>query len=266
MYERSPFDLTGLKGLVTGCGDANGIGFASAKMLVGLGARVFITSTSGRIFERAAELHSARASVDAGVADLTIASQARAVVEQAAANGLDFVVNNAGMTSISRDAHSLGESAGIEDIDTDGWHAALDRNLDTALHVTQAAIPYLKQSECGRIVFVSSVTGPLMAMNNEVAYATAKAGLLGLTKATALDLSSYNITANAVLPGWIATSSQTSIEAREGDASPLGRSGRPSEVAAAIAWLCSRAASYVTGQAIVVDGGNSIREMRSLDS
>lgn len=265
MYERSPFDLTGLKGLVTGCGDPDGIGFATARMLLGLGARVFITSTSGRIYDRAAELHSIRASVDAGVADLTNPAEARAIVEQAAASGLDFVVNNAGMTSISQDANATGESAGIENISIEGWHAALDRNLDTAMNVTQSALPYLKESVSGRIVFVSSVTGPVMAMPHEVAYATAKAGLVGMARAVALDVAEYNMTANAVLPGWISTGSQSAAELNEGNASPLRRNGTPQEIASAIAWLCSRSASYITGQAIVVDGGNSIREMRALD-
>lgn len=262
MLQRTPFDMTGLSGLVTGAGDPRGIGFATAKLLVSLGARVFITSTTGRIFERASELHGPRVQIDAGTADLTVASQARAIVQQAAADGLDFVVNNAGMTSSSRDAFKNGETGSIEDIAEDGWHAALDRNLDTAFHVTQAAIPFLKSSDSGRIVLMSSVTGPVMAMKNDVAYATAKAGLIGMTRSLALDLAKYNITANAVLPGWIETGSQTAEEALEGRSTPLGRSGSADEVASLCAWLCSRQAGYITGQAIVVDGGNSIQEMR----
>ena len=264
MTQRSPFDFTGLTGLVTGAGDPRGIGFATAKMLVGLGARVFITSTTGRIYERAAELHGPRSQIDAGVADLTVASQARAIVQQAAVDGLDFVINNAGMTSSSRDAHKNGETGSIEDITEDGWHAALDRNMDTALHVTQAAVPFLKSSESGRIVVMSSVTGPVMAMDNDLAYATAKAGLVGMVRSLAVDLAKYSITVNAVLPGWIETGSQTLAEEVEGLATPLGRSGQPEEIASVCAWLCSRGAGYITGQSIVVDGGNSIREMRSL--
>ena len=265
MSERSPFDLSGLKGLVTGAGDPNGIGFATAKMLISLGASVFITSTTGRIFERAAELQGPRVRVDAGIADLTVANQAQSLVEQAAIDGLDFVINNAGMTSKSMDASKTGEMGSIAELSLDGWHASLDRNLDTAFNVTHAAVPHLKQSTAGRIVFVSSVTGPVMAMPNDVAYAAAKAALVGLMRAIALDLAPHSITANAVLPGWIATGSQTEEERREGEVTPLGRSGSPREVASAIAWLCSRSASYMTGQAIVVDGGNSIREMRTLD-
>lgn len=263
MVERSPFDLSGLRGLITGAGDADGIGFATAKMLSALGARIFITSTTGRIYERAASLHGPRVQIDAGVADLTDPEQAQSIVAQAASDGLDFVVNNAGMTSKSLDAAASGEIGSIENVSLDGWSLSLQRNLDTAFHVTQAALPYLKQSDHGRLVFVSSVTGPLMAMEGDVAYATAKAAVVGMMRSIALDVAKYRITVNAVLPGWIATGSQTAIEREEGIATPLARSGTAAEVAASIAWLCSRPAAYVTGQTIVIDGGNSIREMRS---
>ncbi|MEN9710437.1 MAG: hypothetical protein RL441_429 [Actinomycetota bacterium] len=263
MVERSPFDLSGLRGLVTGAGDPDGIGFAAAKMLVSLGARVFITSTTGRIFDRAASLHGPRVHIDASVADLTDPAQAHSIVEQAAVDGLDFVINNAGMTSKSFDAGNSGEIGTIENLSLDGWRLSLQRNLDTAFHVTQAALPYLKNSDSGRLIYVSSVTGPLMAMEGDVAYAAAKAAVVGMMRSVALDVSQYAITANAVLPGWIATSSQTDVEKVEGESTPLRRSGTPTEVASAIAWLCSRHSGYVTGQTIVVDGGNSIREMRA---
>jgi 3-oxoacyl-[acyl-carrier protein] reductase len=86
--------------------------------------------------------------------------------------------------------------------------------------------------------------------------------MVGLMRAVALDYARYGITANAVAPGWIATGSQTDHEARQGAATPLGRSAVPEEVAAAVAWLASPGGGYVTGQCIVVDGGNSIAEER----
>ena len=110
---------------------------------------------------------------------------------------------------------------------------------------------------------VTSVTGAVMAMKNEVSYAAAKAGLTGLMKALALDEAPGGLTVNAVAPGWIATASQTDAEVREGLVTPIGRSGTPEEVAAAIAFLASPAASYITGQTLVVDGGNSIAEERA---
>jgi 3-oxoacyl-[acyl-carrier protein] reductase len=110
---------------------------------------------------------------------------------------------------------------------------------------------------------VSSVTGAVMAMRNQPVYAAAKAGMVGLTKSIALDEAKYGITCNAVLPGWIATESISDAEKLNGNSVPMGRGGTPDEVAALIAWLATAEASYITGQAIVIDGGNSIMEERS---
>jgi len=101
-----------------------------------------------------------------------------------------------------------------------------------------------------------------MANRADVAYAAAKAGMVGLARALAVDEARHGITANSVAPGWIATGSQLREEAADGERVPLGRSGTPDEVAAAIAWLCTPGAAYTTGQVLVVDGGNSVGEQR----
>jgi 3-oxoacyl-[acyl-carrier protein] reductase len=248
------FSLQGKVALVTGAGAKEGIGFASARALRELGAELWITATSDRIHERAKEI-----GAESFVGDLSD----EGVVDELKSkiSNLDILVNNAGMTSISRPAGG-GEAASLDQVNFDDWHKGLARNVDTAFLVTRAFLPTLRKSQSGRIIMMSSVTGPVMAMKEQPVYATAKAALIGLTKSLALDEASHGITCNAVLPGWIATEAITEIEKKNGLSVPIGRGGAPEEVAAIVAFLASSEASYLTGQALVVDGGNSIKEER----
>ena len=118
----------------------------------------------------------------------------------------------------------------------------------------------MRNRKYGRIVNVASASGPVQAFVGDIGYHAAKAGMIGLTKAVALETAKEGITVNAVAPGWIATGSQTPVEAEAGKRTPIGRSGTPEEVAAVLAWLATPAASYVTGQMFVVDGGSSLQE------
>jgi 3-oxoacyl-[acyl-carrier protein] reductase len=256
------FDLSGRVAVVTGAGGLDGIGFATARLLAELGAAVMISATTARIQDRASELRSAGFDAAGVAGDLTEGGAASGLVSAALERWgrLDIVVNNAGMISAAVPAF---ESGTVESMDLVTWQAALARNLTTAFLVTKAALPPMTARGWGRIIMVASVTGPVMAMRADVGYASAKAGMVGLTRAIAVDAARHAITVNAVAPGWIATSSQTPEEHSEGQATPAGRSGSPGEVAAAIAWLASPGASYITGQCLVVDGGNSIAEQRA---
>lgn len=247
--------------LITGVGAVNGIGFACAKAFIDQGAQVVITSLSNRATERAAELGNRAAALCGDLSDVEFAHQ---LVDYAVSvmGGIDVVVNNAGMTSVLAPMAETGESNSLAEISEAAWHGAISRNLDSVFYLTKAALAELRKSDAGRVVAIASVTGPVMAMRNEAAYAAAKAGVVGLIRSLALDEGKYGITANAVSPGWIETDSQTENEARQGSATPLGRSGSPAEIASAVIWLASDSASYITGQNLVIDGGNSIAEER----
>jgi len=254
-------DLTGRVALVTGAGSPTGIGFAVCRRLGELGATVALTATTDRVHDRVRDLEQAGVRAIGLIADLTDPAAAEdvvAVVVQQAGT-LDILVNNAGMVSVSdNDAHS----GGIDGLPYDVWQRSLRRNLDTAFLMTKATVPAMRRNGWGRIVMVSSVTGPVMAARGDSAYAAAKAALIGLVRSLAVDLAVDGITANAVAPGWIATGSQTANEAREGELIPMRRSGTPDEIAWPVVWLCTPGAAYVTGQCLVVDGGNSVAEER----
>ena len=257
----SSFDLRGRSALVTGAGSPTGIGFATAQLLIEMGASVLITSTTDRIHDRVDELRALGATATGLVGDLTDPQTSRELVATALQTWgrLDVVVQNAGMTSLAAPSYEAGT---IDELANDQWRLSLTRNLDSTFYVAKACLPVMTSAKWGRLVLVSSVTGPVMAMHGNPAYAAAKAGMVGLARALAVDSASRGVTVNAVAPGWIQTGSQTHSEYDHGMRTPLGRSAHPSEVAAAICWLASPGASYVTGQCVVVDGGNSIAEER----
>jgi 3-oxoacyl-[acyl-carrier protein] reductase len=248
------FSLIGKTALVTGAGSANGIGFASARALRELGAEVFITSTTDRIIQRASEIGG-----HGLVADLMKEEHVAGLAQQI--KNTDILVNNAGMTSMSAPMNS-NEAVDVASLDLENWRQGMARNLETSFLVSKYFLPSLRKSSAGRIIMISSVTGHVMAMRNQPVYAAAKAAMVGLTKSIALDEAKNGITCNAVLPGWITTESISEEEKKQGFSVPMGRGGTADEIAALVAWLATTEASYITGQAIVVDGGNSIQEER----
>jgi 3-oxoacyl-[acyl-carrier protein] reductase len=255
-----PF-LQGQMAIVTGTGSASGIGFAIARGLLSLGAQVAITSTTERIHERARELDTSGKKVLGIVADLTEESAARRIVDMAMERSgrIDVLVNNAGMaqTGQALEGKTLRESSYAD------WQRQIEITLHTAFLMTRAVLPAMTQRKYGRIVNVTSVTGPLVSNRGSAAYGAAKAAMDGMMRAVALETALDGITINGVAPGWIATASSTEAERIAGLHTPIGRAGTPEEVAAAVCFLASKAASYITGQCLVVDGGNILQENKS---
>jgi 3-oxoacyl-[acyl-carrier protein] reductase len=253
--------LAGRVALVTGVGSAEGIGFAIAERLVRYGASVAITSTSDRVHDRARELGRDGGSVSGQIADLTdrVATSRLVRAVENEYGPIEILVNNAGMTQVG----VADADAPVHELAPSEWDRQLAITLTTAFNVVHEVLGSLIDRGWGRIVNVSSVTGPIVSYAGVAPYAAAKAGMDGLTRTLAVELGPHGITVNSVAPGWIATASSSQSELRSGQFTPIGRPGTPEEVAAAVAFLTTPAASYITGHTLVVDGGNTVQDDHS---
>ena len=242
--------------LVTGAGARDGIGHAIARRLAKRGMSVAIAGASARIHDRANELRAEGFQVTSHVADLTKAGDVSRL--RAEVGSVDVLINNAGMGSVAAPALQRRFMT-LTEAD---WDAGIDVTLKTAFLVTKAFLEDMTEKGLGRVVNIASVTGPLVSNEGEAAYSAAKAGLVGMTHALALEVARFGVTVNAVAPGWVETGASTDEERIAARHTPPGRAGRPEEIAAAVAFLASEEASYVNGALLVVDGGNILQESK----
>jgi 3-oxoacyl-[acyl-carrier protein] reductase len=241
------FDLTGKTALVTGA--SGGIGSAVAKALAAQGARVALSGTNpGKLAGVAAEIGGDCVTLPCDLSDAAAVDALVPSAVEALGGRLDILVNNAGVTRDNLAMRMKDEE----------WETVIRVNLEAAFRLARASLRPMMKQRWGRIVSVTSVVG-VTGNPGQANYAASKAGLIGMSKALAQEVASRNVTVNCVAPGFITSAMTDVLPDAQKDALnariPAGRMGTGDEIAAAVVYLASDEAAYVTGQTLHVNGG-----------
>lgn len=243
-------------------GASKGIGKSIAEVFANEGARVILVSRTPELLAQLTEeIRKKGKEADFIVADVTREEDMQRMANEVMKKykRIDVLLYNAGIYPISR----------IDVMTSKEWHEVLDTNLTGAFYAVKACLPFMKEQKYGRILFTSSISGPRVGLPGVAHYTASKAGLDGFMKTIAIELAKYNITVNAVEPGNIISDGFEELgeehKAKMTRAIPLGRLGNPEEVAYAHLFLASDQAAYITGQSIVVDGGQILPESHHLE-
>ena len=241
------FDLTGKTALITGA--SGGIGGAIAKTLHGQGAKVVLSGTRAEALEAVkAELGGNAFVAPANLSDIASVEALPKAAEEVAGSPIDILVNNAGITKDNLFMRMKDEE----------WDQVIAVNLTAAFRLSRGVLRGMMKKRWGRIIQITSIVG---ATGNpgQANYAAAKAGLVGMSKSLAAEVASRDITVNAVAPGFIQTAMTEVLSDQQKELVsgriPAGRMGMPHEIAAAVAYLASEEAAYVTGETIHINGG-----------
>jgi gluconate 5-dehydrogenase len=251
------FDLSGKSALITG--GSKGLGKAMARGFAEAGADVLISSRhDDELRAAAAEIaNGLDVEVEWMVCDMTDRAAVKALADEAVKRlgKVDILVNNAGSN----------QPQAIDEITDEAWDTIVELDLTSCMALTRALVPGMKQRRWGRVIHISSVLGVGSKERRNV-YSACKAGLIGLAKASALDLGPFNITVNCLCPGPFLTDLPMSLLSDEekkkfSDRTALNRWGQPRELAGPALLLASEAGSYITGEALLVDGGAFARAL-----
>lgn len=245
--------------IVTGVSEPGAIGFGIAKVFAKEGATVVCVVRRQIVFDRVKELTDAGYRAIGIVADLSKAEEVKKVIDQVLTQYgiIDVLVNNAG--------GGEGVVSNLVDATEESWNRVLDSNLRSCMLCAKAVLPSMIEKNNGKIVNISSVTGPKVALSGRTAYAASKGGVSAFTRALALEVGEYGITVNSICPGFIYVGSMKPGRdtSKMEHSIPMKRLGRSEEIGYLALFLSTHESDYITGQDIVIDGGNILQEMKT---